>query len=155
MNLIDDATSSTYTYLLPLKSTTIKVLKEWVLLAEREMGRKVGSLNINNGELKSIEFIEFCASRGIKPCWTAPSTSAQMVELSVFIILNSIRHGQCELQHYCPQTDGMNLFSLPPTYRCMFQPNHSIILCPMRFIAAANLTFPIYMKLDALPLSSS
>src|SRR5882762_1701312 len=77
MNLIDDATSFTYTYLLPLKSSAIRVLKEWVLLAERETGRTVGSFNIDNGELKSVEFIEFCASRGIKTRWTAPSTSAQ------------------------------------------------------------------------------
>ena len=77
MNLVDDASSFVYTYLLPLKSSAIKALKEWVLLAERETGKKVGSLNIDNGELKSTEFVEFCASRGIKPRWTAPSTSAQ------------------------------------------------------------------------------
>ena len=34
MNLMGDVASCTYTYLLLLKSTTIKVLKEWVLLAE-------------------------------------------------------------------------------------------------------------------------
>ena len=77
MNIIDDASSFVHTALLPLKSAAIKALKEWVLAAERETGRTVGSFNIDNGELKSIEFVEFCASRGIKPRWTAPFTSAQ------------------------------------------------------------------------------
>ena len=77
MNIVDDATSFVHTYLLLAKSTAIKVLKEWVLLAERETRRTVGSFNIDNGELKSTEFVEFCASRGIRPHWTAPSTSAQ------------------------------------------------------------------------------
>ena len=77
MNIIDDASLFVHTCLLPLKSSAIKALKEWVLLAEREMGKKVGSFNIDNGELRSIEFVEFCALRGIKCRWTAPSTSAQ------------------------------------------------------------------------------
>jgi len=77
MNIIDDASPYIYTCLLLLKSSTIKALKDWVLLAEQEMGKTIGSFNINNGELKSIEFIEFCASQGIKPHWTAPSMSAQ------------------------------------------------------------------------------
>src|SRR5882762_1424188 len=93
MNIIDDATSYVYTYLLALKSLAIKVLKEWVLLAERETGKKVGSFNIDNGELKSIEFVEFCASRGIKTRWTAPSTSAQngRVERFHYTQFNSAR----------------------------------------------------------------
>ena len=77
MNIIDNASSYIYTCLLLLKSSTIKALKDWVLLAEQEMGKTIGSFNINNGELKSIEFIEFCASQEIKPYWTAPSMSAQ------------------------------------------------------------------------------
>src|SRR5882762_2116861 len=93
MNIIDDATLYVYTYLLALKSLAIKVLKEWVLLAERETGKKVGSFNIDNGELKSIEFVEFCASRGIKTRWTAPSTSAQngRVERFHYTQFNSAR----------------------------------------------------------------
>jgi hypothetical protein len=77
MNIIDDASSFVHTALLPLKLSAIKALKEWVLLAERETGKKVSSFNIDNGELKSTEFVKFCASRGIRICWTAPSTSAQ------------------------------------------------------------------------------
>ena len=93
MNIIDDASSYVYTYLLPLKSSAIKALKEWIPLAERETGRTVGSFNIDNGELKSIEFIELCASRGIKPRWTAPSTSAQngRVERFHYTQFNSAR----------------------------------------------------------------
>jgi hypothetical protein len=62
MNIIDNASSYIYTCLLLLKSSTIKALKDWVLLAERETGKTVGSFNINNRELKSIEFVEFYAS---------------------------------------------------------------------------------------------
>jgi hypothetical protein len=93
MNVIDDATSYVHTVLLPLKSAAIKALKEWVLLAERETGRTVGSFNIDNGELKSTEFVEFCASRGIRIRWTAPSTSAQngRVERFHYTQFNSAR----------------------------------------------------------------
>jgi hypothetical protein len=93
MNIIDDASSFVHTALLPLKSSAIKALKEWVLLAERETGKKVGSFNIDNGELKSTEFVEFCASRGIRIRWTAPSTSAQngRVERSHYTQFNSVR----------------------------------------------------------------
>ena len=66
MNIVDDTTSYVYTSLLPLKSSAIKALKDWVLLAEWEMGRTVSIFNIDNRELKSIEFAKFCASRGIK-----------------------------------------------------------------------------------------
>ena len=38
MNIIDDASSFVYMYLLPLKSSAIKALKEWIPLAERETG---------------------------------------------------------------------------------------------------------------------
>jgi transposase InsO family protein len=77
MNLIDDATSYSWAIPLPLKSSAIKALKTWVLAVERQTGKKVGCFNIDNGELKSAEFIDFCASRGITPRWTSPHTSAQ------------------------------------------------------------------------------
>jgi len=47
MNIIDNASLYVHTALLPLKSAAIKALKEWVLLAERETGKTVGSFNIN------------------------------------------------------------------------------------------------------------
>ena len=62
MNIIDNVSSFVHTVLLPLKSAAIKALKEWVLLVEREMGKTVGSFNIDNRELKSTEFVEFCTS---------------------------------------------------------------------------------------------
>jgi hypothetical protein len=60
-----------------LKSDAIKALKDWSLLVERKTGKTISHFNINNGELKSIEFTDFCTSKGIKPQWTSPSTLAQ------------------------------------------------------------------------------
>jgi GAG-pre-integrase domain/Integrase core domain len=77
MNIIDDATSYSWAIPLPRKSSAITVLKTWVPTVERQTGRKVGAFNIDNGELKSTEFIDFCASRGITLRWTSPHTSAQ------------------------------------------------------------------------------
>jgi len=93
MNLIDDATSYCWAIPLPLKSDAIKALKDWSLLVERETGKTIGHFNIDNGELKSIEFAQFCASKGIKPRWTSPSTSAQngRVERVHYTLFNSAR----------------------------------------------------------------
>ena len=65
MNIIEDATSYVHTYILLTKSSVIKSLKKWVLIAEQKIGKSVGMFNINNAKLKSIKFVEFCASRGI------------------------------------------------------------------------------------------
>jgi hypothetical protein len=91
MNLIDDTTSYCWAIPLHLKSEAIKALKDWSLLVEREMGRTIGHFNIDNGELKSIEFAQFRASKGIKPRWTSPSTSAQngRVEHVHYTLFNS------------------------------------------------------------------
>jgi hypothetical protein len=77
MNIIDDAMSYSWAIPLPLKSSTITALKSWVPVVECQTGQKVGIFNIDNGELKSKEFIDFCTSRGITPRWTSPHTSAQ------------------------------------------------------------------------------
>jgi hypothetical protein len=125
MNLVDDASSYVYTCLLPLKSSAIKSLKEWVLFAERETGRKVGSFNIDNGELKSIEFAEFCASRGIKTRWTAPSTSAQngRVERFHYTQFNSARTMRCASRLPPNRWDE---FILTATYLRMRVPTKSL-----------------------------
>ena len=93
MNIIDEATSYRWVYPIPLKSTAFARLKDWVLLVEHETGRKVGIFNIDNGELKSTEFVEFCASRGIKIRWTSPHTSAQngRIERAHYTLFNSSR----------------------------------------------------------------
>jgi hypothetical protein len=77
MNIIDDAMLYSWVIPLPLKSSALLALKTWVLAVECQTGQKVGTFNIDNGELKSTEFIDFCASRGITPRWTSPHTSAQ------------------------------------------------------------------------------
>jgi len=93
MNMIDNAASFCWAIPIPHKSSTIKHLKVWVLQVERETGCTVGIFNIDNGELKSTEFVEFCASRGIKPRWTSPHTSAQngRVERAHYTLFDSAR----------------------------------------------------------------
>ena len=118
MNIINNATSYVYTCFLPLKSSAIKALKAWVLLAEWEMGATVGSFNIDNGELKLAEFIEFCTSRGIKTHWTAPSTSAQNshVECFHYTQFNSARTMQAASKL---PSNWWDEFILTTTYLCM------------------------------------
>jgi hypothetical protein len=86
MNIIDDATSFCWAIPIPHKFSAIKYPKVWVLQVECKTRRTVGIFNVDNGELKSTEFVEFCASQGIKPRWTSPHTSAQ--------------NGQVERAHY-------------------------------------------------------
>ena len=76
MNLIDDNSSMVWSLPLPLKSSAVKALKDWVPTVERETGRTIGIFRVDNGELKSTEYVEFCLSRGIKMQWTSPHTSS-------------------------------------------------------------------------------
>jgi hypothetical protein len=76
MNLIDNASSLIWSFPIPFKSSAIKALKDWVPTVERETGRTVSKFRVDNGELKSIEYADFCLSRGIKMQWTSPHTSS-------------------------------------------------------------------------------
>jgi hypothetical protein len=57
MNLIDDATSFCWAISLHLKLDVIKELKDRSLLVERKTSKTISHFNIDNGELKSIEFV--------------------------------------------------------------------------------------------------
>jgi hypothetical protein len=74
MNLVDDALSYIWSIPLPLKSLAIKAIKDWVPCVEVETGRSIKILHLDNGELKSTEYTEFCISRGITVQWTSPHT---------------------------------------------------------------------------------
>lgn len=78
MNLIDDNSSMVWAIPIPHKSSAIKALKDWVPCVEKETGRSVRLFRVDNGELKSTEYAEFCTSRGIKMQWTSPHTSAHI-----------------------------------------------------------------------------
>ena len=60
------------------KDETFIRFKEFVSLMETQFGKKVKALHSNNGgEYISEEFVDFCASKGIKREFTAPYTPAQ------------------------------------------------------------------------------
>jgi hypothetical protein len=125
MNLIDDATSYGWAIPLRLKLDAIKAIKDWCLLVERETGKTIGHFNIDNGELKSIEFAEFCASKGIKPRWTFPSTSAQNghVERVHYTLFNSAR----TMRAYAGlPPNRWDEFILTANYLCMRVPTKSL-----------------------------
>src|ERR1700722_19052949 len=125
MNIIDDVSSFVHTVLHPLKSAAIKALKEWVLQVERETGKTVGTFNIDNGELKSTECVEFCASRGIKPQWTSPHTSAQngCVECAHYTLFDSAR--TMRLTAGVPP-NRWDEFIITANYLCMLVPTKSL-----------------------------
>lgn len=85
MNLIDDYSSFSWSIPIRSKDGAIRPLTNWVLAVERELGHSVGMFRLDNGELKSKEFRDWCASRGIRIQWTAPHTSAH--------------NGRCERLH--------------------------------------------------------
>ena len=62
MNLIDNATSMIWTIPLHLKSSAVTRLKEWVLHVEWETSKMVDIFRVDNSELKSTEYMEFCLS---------------------------------------------------------------------------------------------
>ena len=148
MNLVDDMTSFCWTIPIPLKSLAIKHLKPWVLQVEREMGKKVSAFNINNGELKSTEFVEFCASKGIKPRWTSPHTLAQKgrVEHAHYMLFIQLTQWGLHLAYHL--IAGMNSLSQLITCKCACPPNLSTISRLSKHTTITNQTFPICVRLD-------
>jgi transposase InsO family protein len=77
MNIIDDCTGYYWTRLLKSKSDAARELREWLLMAENQSGKKLRYLVTDNGELRSQEMSCWCAERGITHQFTAPYTSTQ------------------------------------------------------------------------------
>ena len=77
LDIIDDYTDMPWSIPVKSKDQALKVLMAWQLLRENETGLKVFKYNIDNGELKSTEFDDWCKARGIVARWTSANTSAQ------------------------------------------------------------------------------
>ena len=58
------------------KEEAYQYLKAWETARENETGLKVGTYNVDNGELKSEEVRMWLESRGMQLRFTAPYTSA-------------------------------------------------------------------------------
>nr|GAT57284.1 predicted protein [Mycena chlorophos] len=77
LDIVDDASSQGWCIPIPHKSSACKMMQRWILAAENVTGERVGELQIDNGELKSTEFDDWCADRGIVVRYTSAETSAQ------------------------------------------------------------------------------
>jgi len=78
LNLIDDLTSFSWTYMLKKKSDAKAIFKELKTLVEVEAKSKVGIFHTDSGgEYTSVEFRTYLHKEGICHQLTAPHTSAQ------------------------------------------------------------------------------
>jgi len=78
LNLIDDFTSFSWTYILKKKSDAKAIFKEWKTLVEAEAKSKVGIFRTDScGECTSVEFETYLCKEGIHHQLTTPHTSAQ------------------------------------------------------------------------------
>jgi hypothetical protein len=75
--LVDDFSSCNWTFLLKSKTDARCIVKCWHACVTRQVGYSLGTLRIDNRELKSLGFETFCASNGITLQYTAPHTSAE------------------------------------------------------------------------------
>jgi hypothetical protein len=76
MNIVDDFTNYPWSIPLKNKGEAYQYLKAWEIARESETGLKVGTYNVDNGELKSEEVKAWLESRGTQLRFTAPYTSA-------------------------------------------------------------------------------
>ena len=76
MNIVDDFTNHPWSIPLKNKAEAYPYLKAWETARENETGLKVGTYNVDNGELKSEEVKLWLESRGTQLRFTAPYTSA-------------------------------------------------------------------------------
>jgi hypothetical protein len=77
MNILDDHTHWLWTFLLKTKDQALSTIIAWHARTARASGRSVGTLQINNGELKSIALEHWAGPLGITVRTTAPYSSSQ------------------------------------------------------------------------------
>ena len=77
VTFINGATRKVWAFAMKSKDETFKCFKEFVSLMETQSGKKLKALRSDNGgEYISKEFIDFCASKGIKREFTVSYTPA-------------------------------------------------------------------------------
>jgi hypothetical protein len=74
-DIVDAHTSRGFSYPVPNKSSCFAILRAWQLETEARTGERVGTFIIDNGELKSDEFIQWCPDRGTAIVFTPPHVS--------------------------------------------------------------------------------
>jgi hypothetical protein len=76
LDILDDCSSAPWAIPTKNKSQALELLQAWIARIETRTKRRVGTVRIDNGELKSAKFDKFCGERGITLEYTAPYTSA-------------------------------------------------------------------------------
>jgi hypothetical protein len=77
LDIVDDATSRGWSIPVSDKLKALSQLISWHLTIENRTGEHIKVYNIDNGELKSTEFLNFCVSCGVEVRYTLAETSAQ------------------------------------------------------------------------------
>ena len=78
LTIIDDYSRKVWIYFLKNKSETFLKFKEWKILVETQVSRKVKKLRTNNGlEFLSNDFNSFCQKKGIATHRTVRYTPQQ------------------------------------------------------------------------------
>ena len=129
MTIIDDFSRKLWVYFLKHKNEAFSTFKEWTLLIENQIGKKIKRLRTNNGlEFCSNEFNDFCKKEGISRHFTIPSTPQQngAAERMNRTILEKVRSGNpvdySNLKIFgCPAYSHVNEGKLEPcAKKCIF-----------------------------------
>jgi hypothetical protein len=106
--IVDAHTSRGFTYPVPNKSLCFRILVTWQLETEARTGERVGTYIIDNGELKSEEFIKWCASHVLRSS-SRCRTSLRSTELpSGFTAPYMAQLGRCVSVAVHHRTSGMS-----------------------------------------------
>jgi hypothetical protein len=74
-DIVDAHSTRGWAFPVPNKSSCFRILCAWQLETEHRTGERVGTYIVDNGELKSDEFNNWCQERGITIIWTPPHIS--------------------------------------------------------------------------------
>ncbi|KAF7372211.1 Integrase catalytic domain-containing protein [Mycena venus] len=77
LDIVDDYATRGWCIPIPNKAAAFPFLQAWAMGIEARTGERIGCINIDNGELKSDEFEQWCARRGTQIKYTAPHVSKQ------------------------------------------------------------------------------
>jgi hypothetical protein len=74
-DIVDAHSTRGWAFPVPNKSSCFEILCAWQLETECRTGEHIGTYIVDNGELKSDEFIDWCHEHGITIIWTLPHIS--------------------------------------------------------------------------------
>jgi len=104
LDIVDNYSTRGWTIPVPNKQVAFTHLRTWTIAIEAKTGERIGTFVIDNGELKSTEFENWCAERGIEIKYTAPHVSKM--------------NGKCERYHLSIHSKGraMRIYCKAPPF---------------------------------------